>query len=114
PAASRARVCRPPGLVLKPTDMVGLRDDPQRIVRSEPTLLVASYEPPMRSPPPGPAYRIASWNLHEERGAKEHIATPPYRPMLEPGRSVQQNEPTRTGAYRRDIYSWCYPQANLR
>lgn len=114
PADARARICRPPGLTLKPTDMVGLRDDTMRMVTIEPTPLVASYEPPLRSPPPGPAYRIASWNLHDEVGAKEPIATPPYKPDLEPGRSVHRNQPIATGAYRRDIYSWCYPAANLR
>lgn len=114
PASAQARICRPPGLVLKPTDLVGLHDDTPRIVRSEPTPLFASYEPPLPSPPPMPAHRIASWNQHEERGAKERITTPPYRPELDPGRSVQRNEPVLTGTYRRDIYSWCYPAANLR
>jgi len=111
---AHARVCRPPGLTLKPTDMVGLRDDTPRITRIEPTALVASYEPPLPSPPPGPAYRIASWNQHEIVGAKEPISTPPYAPDLEPGHSVYRNPPILTGSYRRDIYSWCYPAANLR
>jgi hypothetical protein len=108
------RNCRPPGQTLKPVDMVGLRDDTTRMVTIEPTLLAGTYEPPLPSPPPGPAYRIASWTLHEEVGAKESISSPPFKPTAEPGHSVQRIEPMPMGIYRRDVYSWCEPQANLR
>lgn len=108
------RSCRPPGLVMKPTDMVGLRDDRPRLRTLEPTPLVASYEPPMPSPPPGPAYRIASWNLHQEVGAKEPIATPIEPSTVQPGRSIYRTEPVLYGAYRRDVYAWCNEAANRR
>ena len=108
------RPCRPPGVVLKPTDMVALRETPSYDRRNEPTLMVASYEPPLRSPPPGPAYRISSWIQHEEIGAKESITGPAYLPTLEPGRSVYRNEPALYGSYRRDVYAWCNDAANLR
>jgi len=101
-------------VTLKPTDMVGLRDDHEHALTLEPTLLVAMYEPPMPSPPPGPAYRIASWNPHQEVGAKEPIATPSEPSKLEPGRSIYRNEPALYGAYRRDIYAWCNEAANRR
>lgn len=108
------RVCRPPGVVLKPIDIVGLRDDTPRPRRLEPTPLVAMYEPPMPSPPPGPAHRIASWNQHREIGVKEPIATPIEPSTVQAGTSLYRVEPARYGAYRRDIYAWCNDAANLR
>ncbi len=108
------RPCRPPGLVLKPTDLVALRSDPEYLRRNEPALLVASFEPPLPSPPPGPSYRIASWNQHSELGAKEPIAGPAYLPTLRGGTSIYRNEPALYGSYRRDVYAWCDDAANLR
>ncbi len=108
------RPCRPPGVVLKPTDLVGLRETPSYDRHNEPTLLVASYGPPLPSPPPGPAYRISSWNQHQEIGAKEPIKGPAYLPTLEAGRSIYRNEPALYGTYRRDVYAWCDDAANLR
>lgn len=108
------RACRPPGVVMKPTSMVGQRDDRPHLATLEPTLLAGMYEPPLPSPPPGPAYRIASWNQHVEVGAKEPIATPIESSRLEPGRSIYRNEPVLHAAWRRDVYSWCAEAANLR
>lgn len=108
------RACRPPGVTQKPTDMVGLQESRYHLRTVEPTLMVASSEPPMRSPPPSPAYRIASWDQHQEVGAKESIATPIEPSTLQPGRSIQRNEPILYGAYRRDVYSWCNDAANTR
>ncbi len=108
------RACRPPGVVMKPTDLLGLREDRERRTTVEPIPLVAMYEPPLPSPPPGPAHRIASWNQHYEVGAKEPIATPIERVNLDPGHSIYRNEPIRYGAYRRDVYAWCNDAANKR
>jgi len=108
------RHCRPPGLQFKPTDMVGLRNDTAVVRTLEPTPLVAMYEPQLPSPPPGPAHRIASWNQHQEVGAKEPIGTPIERVNLDPGHSIYRNEPRLYGAYRRDVYAWCNDDANRR
>jgi hypothetical protein len=111
---SRPRACRPPGVLMKSADVVGLRDDRAHLATLEPTLLAGMYEPPMASPPPGPAYRLASWSQHQDVGAKEPIATPSEPSRLEPGRSLYRNEPALYGAWRRDIYAWCNDAANLR
>ncbi len=108
------RACRPPGVLQKPLDMVGIHDDRGHGTTVEPTLLASTYEPPLPSPPPGPAYRIAGWNRAEMVGAKESIATPSEPSKLVPGRSVYRNEPVLYGAYRRDVYAWCDDAANLR
>jgi hypothetical protein len=113
-ASASRRSCRPPGQTMKPVDVVGWRVETRRDVTIDPLPLFAMEEPPMRSPPPGPAYRIASWQPHLEPGAKESIYTPPYSPKLEPGRSVQREPPRAMGSYRRDIWSWCYEAANQR
>lgn len=110
----RPRSCRPPGVGMPPTSMVGIRDDSERVQRLDPTPMVAMYEPPLPSPPPGSPYPIASWNQHVEKGAKEPIATPVEWTDLTPGRSIYRNEPTPAGSYRRDIYSWCDDAANRR
>jgi hypothetical protein len=110
----RPRPCRPPGLLLKPTDLVALTPSLRASHPSEPTILVAMEEPPPAAPRPGPPYRIASWNLHQEPGVKEPIASPPYAPRLLPGRSVYRNEPQKLGAYRDFERVWCDDEANLR
>lgn len=110
----RTRPCRPPGVVMKPTDMVGILDDRAVVRRGEVTPLVAMYEPPLPSPPPGPAHRLSSWNQHYETGAKENIATPLEYKAVDPGRSIYRNEPSLYGAYRRDVYAWCNEAANRR
>jgi len=94
--------------------IVGLRTERIHATTIEPTVLLGSYEPPPPSPPPGPSYRIASWQPHQQVGAKESIATPIEPLRIEPGRSVYRRLPEPIGAYRRDIYAWCNDAANLR
>lgn len=108
------RRCRPPGVLMKPTDMVAWSPAGSRVVRADPSLIEGMYEPPLPSPPPGPAHRISSWNPHEDPGVKERISTPPYSPRLEPGRSIYGGSVTPMGAYRRDTYSWCEDAPNRR
>jgi hypothetical protein len=110
----RPRAKRQPGLLLKPVDMVGLSASLPSSHLLEPTALVAMEEPPPRSPPPGPAHRIASWNPHQEPGAKESISTPLYAPRLVPGRSVYRAEPQKMGAYHDFERVWNNEAADLR
>lgn len=112
--AFRPRACRRPGLLMKPVDVVGLSALPSYRRTAEPTPLVAMSEPPPPSPRPDPAYRIASWNPHQELGVKEPIATPPYAPKLEPGRSVYRNEAPKLGVYQDFELVWCDEAARLR
>lgn len=108
------RACTPPGVKLWRHGIVALREEDIRQRRLEPTPLVAEFEPPLPSPPPMPAHRIASWQLHDEPGVKEPIGTPYWTPTAEAGRSIHRNDPTLDVAYRRDIWSWCHPAANQR
>lgn len=110
----RPRVCRTPGQLLKPTDQVAIAPDRTIMRRAEASPLFSTYEPPPASPPPGPAYRIASWEMHQPVGAREPIWTKPYAPTIEPGRSVYRNPPERLGAYQRFERIWCDDAANLR
>ena len=110
----RRRPSRPPGQLLKPVDLVGLSPSRSTSTTSEPTVLVAMEEPPPTAPRPGPPCRLASWNLHQEPGAKERIASPPYSPRLEPGRSVYRNEAQKLGAYHDFERVWNDDAANLR
>ena len=109
-----SRPCRPPGQLMKPTPMVALRDTWTIPRKLEPTALVAWEEPPLASPPAGPGVTIAATEEPYKPGAKESLASPPYSPKLEPGRSMYRNEPAKVSAWRDDTYSWCNPDANTR
>lgn len=111
---ARSRSCLPPGLVHKPISLVGLREDPHSYRTLEPTAFVAMEEPGLPSPRPGKAYAMYGWQPATTTGAKEPISEPPYSPDLQPGRSIYRGEPTPLGSYRRDTYSWCDDDANLR
>lgn len=111
----RQRPVRPPGLVLKPVDLVALDTrSPAPTHLLELTPLVAMEEPPPSSPRPGPPYPIASWNLHKEPGAKERISSPPYSPRLEPGRSLYRAEPQKIVSYQDFEKVWGNEDAPLR
>lgn len=102
------------GQVMKPVAMVGYRTVPEAERQADPTPLVAMEEPLPAGMPLGIPYRIASWNQHRERGAKESLTTPPYAPHLDPGHSVYTNEPQKLGAYQVLEPVWDNDKARLR
>ncbi|MEK7413119.1 MAG: hypothetical protein AAB263_07365 [Planctomycetota bacterium] len=112
--ARAKRPCRPPGQLMKPTSMAAFQDTYTHERRGDSTAMGAWDEPLLKSPGPGPAYAIASWEPAMRVGAKESTPTAPFKPVVEPGRSIYRVEPMTMSAWRSDDYSWCNPEANKR